>query len=252
MKPLKITIGVRLSPGMVRFCLLAGLLCLGAIDLSSESVTLSTYFPAPTGVYTSLVATTGARLGRDAGTVEIGSSAPDGTRLTVMNGNFSIGTATGTAKLSFNDLNDGTNLADGITWYNPAPTVYGIFRTAGGWAGPNYQQLQSAWSTGIVIDGGSAYGQSGTIIQPGAGNVGIGIAAPTSKLHVNGTLVARGCGVPVPVAYTVGTVNCPANTYATWSTGFIAKYQNQTGAAAPTLNGQMYCCACASGTCPNL
>jgi hypothetical protein len=258
MKPLKISIGVRLSPGMLRLGLLGALLSLGAIDLSSESVTLSTYFPAPSGVYSSLITTTGARLARDNGTaavvstVLVGNNAPAGTRMAVMNGNMGIGTLTPGAKLGFNDLNDGSNGADGITWYGPAPTTYGIHRTAGAWSAPNYQQLRSAWDTGIVIDGGTAYGQSGTIIQPGAGNVGIGVVSPTSKLHVNGTIVARGCGAPAPVSYAGGMVSCPANTYATWSTGFIAKYMNQTGPAAPTLAGQMYCCACASGTCPNL
>lgn len=92
------------------------------------------------------------------------------------------------AKLSFNDLNDGTNGADGITWYSPSPTSYGIYRSAGAWAGPNYQQLYHSWQTGIVIDGGSLYGLSGTIMQPTAGNVAIGQSIKGGyNLEVNGT-----------------------------------------------------------------
>src|SRR3989304_804016 len=103
-------------------------------------------------------------------------------------GNVGIGTIAPGAKLGFNDLNDGTNGADGITWYNPSPTAYGIFRSAGAWSAPNYQQLNLAWQTGIVIDGGSLYGRSGTTLQPTAGNVGIGTgtALPSAKLQVIG------------------------------------------------------------------
>lgn len=68
---------------------------------------------------------------------------------------------------------------------SPTPLDYGIYRTAGAWSG-NYQQLKLSWQTGIVIDGGSAYGLSGTVIQPGAGNVGIGITAPVAKLDLQG------------------------------------------------------------------
>ncbi len=89
-------------------------------------------------------------------------------------GNVGIGYTAPGAKLSFNNLNDGTNGADGITWYNPGPLSYGIYRTAGAWSSPNYQQLELAFSTGIIIDGGSAYGKSGTVLQPNGGNVRIG------------------------------------------------------------------------------
>ncbi len=103
------------------------------------------------------------------------------------NGNVGIGTAVPGAKLSFGNLNDGRNTADGITWYNPGPTSYGIYRTAGAWSGPSYQQLQLAWQTGIVIDGGTAYGKSGTILQPKGGKVGIGTTSPLTALHVQST-----------------------------------------------------------------
>jgi hypothetical protein len=159
--------------------------------LNSESVTLSTYYPAPSGVYTQLITTGNTWLGRDGGIVWVGKYAAAGTRLTVSNGNVGISTGTAYAKLSFNDLNDGTNGADGITWYNPGPTTYGIHRTAGAWSGPDYQQLRFGWDTGIILDGGSAYGKSGTVFQPTGGNVGIGITSPKAHLDVNGEIIVR-------------------------------------------------------------
>jgi len=99
-----------------------------------------------------------------------------------------IGNPNPGAKLSFNDLTDGTNGPDGITWYSPAATSYGIFRSAGPWTGPNYQQLTQSWQTGIIIDGGSLYGLSGTLMQPTAGNVGIGQPVKAAyNLEVNGS-----------------------------------------------------------------
>ncbi len=96
------------------------------------------------------------------------------------------------AKLSFNDVNDVVNGTgnDGITWYSPTPLNYGIYKTAGSFTAPNYQQLQLNWITGIVLNPGTAYGKSFVDIQGGglrvsSGNVGIGTLTPTfAKLVV--------------------------------------------------------------------
>ena len=71
-------------------------------------------------------------------------------------GNVGIGTRFPGAKLSFQDLT--TDNIDGLTWYNPSPTVYGIHRTTGPWVAPAYQQLRIGWATGIVLDPGSQFG----------------------------------------------------------------------------------------------
>ncbi len=99
-------------------------------------------------------------------------------------GNVGIGETNPSAKLSFPSLS--STAADGITWYSTSPLEYGIYKTGGSWSGPNYQQLQLNWATGVVIDGGSVYGKSGTVLQPNGGNVGIGTASPQAKLHVAG------------------------------------------------------------------
>ncbi|SES20045.1 hypothetical protein [Pedobacter rhizosphaerae] len=106
-------------------------------------------------------------------------------------GNVGIGTLTPTAKLSFNNLNDGSNGADGITWYDNNPLIYGIYRTPGAWVAPGYQQLKMSWDTGIVLDPGTLYQNSYVDIQGNglrvtSGNVGIGTANPNSTLDVTG------------------------------------------------------------------
>ncbi len=88
------------------------------------------------------------------------------------------------AMLNFPNLDDGRNTADGITWYVPGAPAYGIYRTVGAWSPPNYQQLQIAFATGIVIDGGTAYGRSGTSIQPAGGPTSTG-----GRLTAHGNII---------------------------------------------------------------
>nr|WP_315425032.1 hypothetical protein [uncultured Pedobacter sp.] len=61
--------------------------------------------------------------------------------------NVGIGTLSPAAKISFNNLNDGSDTPDGITWYNRDPLTYGIYRTPGPWVAPAYQQLKISWDT---------------------------------------------------------------------------------------------------------
>lgn len=205
MAEIKIKLDLTFSRRLTSSLGMAAVMLCAVPALNSESVTLSTYYPAPSGVYTKLITTGDTWLGRQGGLIEVGTNgnaASLGTyaRMSVVYGNVGISTGTAGAKLAFNDLNDGTNGADGITWYNPSPTSYGIHRTAGAWTGPNYQQLRFGWDTGVIIDGGSAYGRSGTVLQPLGGYVGIGITQPRQALDVNGEIVVKNTNKEPPGA----------------------------------------------------
>jgi prepilin-type N-terminal cleavage/methylation domain-containing protein len=152
------------------------------------------------------------------------------------NGYVGIGTTTPTAKLDVynawitpqdNVITD-TAATAGITWYTPAPTAYGIFRTAGGWNAPNYQQLDMSFSTGIIIDGGSLYGKSGTFLQPNGGNVAVGSTTPRAKLDVwGGQFMVTGSGLNGTIMMdTVGGTsligtNAPSNGISIAPNGFV-------------------------------
>jgi hypothetical protein len=77
----------------------------------------------------------------------------------------------------------------GFTWWNENPTSYGIYRTAGGWDHPNYQQLKLNWDTGIILNPGTAYGKSyvdvqGNGLRISSGALGIGTTNPLNGLNI--------------------------------------------------------------------
>ena len=81
-----------------------------------------------------------------------------------------------------------TSAPDGIFWHNGGGMEdYSMHRTAGAWSGPNYQQLKIDWDTGIIIDGGTAYGKSGVHIH---GNISMGdstysnFTSPNYPVHI--------------------------------------------------------------------
>jgi hypothetical protein len=62
-------------------------------ELASESVSLTTYYPAPSGVYAQMITTQNTYLARDGGGVAIGGAVPPaaGTKLAVTGGNVVMG-----------------------------------------------------------------------------------------------------------------------------------------------------------------
>jgi hypothetical protein len=73
--------------GLAVFFLLAGV-----PELGSESVTLSTYYPAPSGVYTQMITTDNTWLSRNGGITAVGTTftAAATSKLTVKGGNMTV------------------------------------------------------------------------------------------------------------------------------------------------------------------
>ncbi len=98
-------------------------------------------------------------------------------------GNVGIGASNPKAKLSFSDVT--LDSTDGLTWYNSGTLpsdhlLYGIYRTAGPWSSPSYQQLKLNWETGIILNPGSGYSKSYVDVQ-GGGLVTTKLCLPNSS-----------------------------------------------------------------------
>lgn len=89
-----------LLSNMSRTVLAALLLFGAAAELASESVTLNTYYPAPSGAYQKLITTAQTHLARDGNVVHIGANSAAGTtgidmhNHTIINGPTSAGAFT--------------------------------------------------------------------------------------------------------------------------------------------------------------
>ena len=152
-------------------CLMAGAMIFSAVsEVASESVTLTTYYPAPSGVYTQMITTGNTYLARDAGVCP-GSSC--GTRV-------GIGTPTPSAQLTIVNTD---NSAGDILQVYPRNLTQGI--------GIGYDYIQEIGSNGnntMYID---AQGSGNLILSTkGTGLVGVGTAAPEGQL----TVTSRGAG----------------------------------------------------------
>ncbi len=102
---------LKFSRGQLQTFLALIFVCAFASGLSPESVTLSTYYPAPAGVYNNMVTIGDTWLARDPvpstgqpSFVELGSNAAvsNGTKLAIMNGNVGIGTTSPATALDVN------------------------------------------------------------------------------------------------------------------------------------------------------
>jgi hypothetical protein len=140
--------------------LVGAMVLAAAPEISSESLTLSTYYPPPSGAYTQLVGTSNAYIARDAGYVGAGTPTPD----SLAGSKFTIDPSAGGYGTAFTIQN---TAAQAVMAINPFGT--------GGW---------------VMFDGSN--GWNATIYEGGtvatAGKVGIaGAPVAPYALTVNGS-----------------------------------------------------------------
>ncbi len=285
---LKIRVRVVIPPGLARLGLAA--LCLAAVPtvLSSEQVTMQTFYPAPSAVYQKLLSTRTSWVGRDpGGYLDVGTTAvpPAGTKLVVMDptlgtdGYMGINTAAPQDRLEVDGgvLVGGTNPGVRLGYNGgPGDTCAGLGQGSYWSSGAGVQDLVLRSPIGQVL-----LQNAGTTQMAVSGaSVGMGMApSPGAPLAVGGTIVSRGCvggvlmmygmfapgngcppNTPCSVTNNTTQVNCPGGTYATWMTGVFSVTQTQnvyftTPAGTDGQeegSGYMYCCPCPAGACPAL
>jgi hypothetical protein len=164
-----------LGPRGVIAAAACALLLSTAAELSSESVQMSTYYPAPSATYGNLITMSQTYLARDSGGVTVGSNGTTAGRLSVMNGAMGIGTSNPLMELdvegraTFGAINGYTS-ARGLSWhvqsgYSNGNLNYAIAREQGSWNGVataqnpwGYPNLAIDFHTGVRLKGGSDYG----------------------------------------------------------------------------------------------
>ena len=206
MTELNIRLDLRPTPrvfrGVFAVMLLSGL----AGELASESVTLTTYYPAASGVYSQLIVTQNSFFSRDAGCLEIGTAAiaavPIGTaKLVVMNGAVSVGTTNPDA--SFGTAAPAELSVFGLTGGNVDLMVNGRMRTGdAGLSGGIWLNNPNTQFVGQIADttGGTHFalqnnGIGLTVATNGAvgvGNMAASATFPASPMDVVGDVVGRG------------------------------------------------------------
>ena len=126
---------VKFTRAQLRNFLAVGFLCFFAGDLSPESITLSTYYPAPSGVYNNLLTTGNTYLARDGGSVGIGTNAPQAAldvHGVVRVGNYNNPPTPVKGGIYFNQATSQfMGSTDGVTW----STLGGNTAAPGTWAG---------------------------------------------------------------------------------------------------------------------
>jgi len=135
-----ITLQLQLTRRKALLLLTAFFLCWRPGFLGSESLTLTTYYPAPYGGYASLLTTGQTILARDGGSVGIGIAAP--VQKLHVNGNIQAD------RIKFPGVGGNSGISG---------DYYSIYQEAGGWSWP-YPDLVVQYHTGIKYDAHQSYG----------------------------------------------------------------------------------------------
>lgn len=233
-------------------------------ELSSEQLNLTTYYPAPSGVYTNLLTTAANYIARDGGNVGIGTGAPtqklhvNGTA--VVTGSLGVGSAA--APIATVSLPNATAMRIGNAYLSS--TGINLPGTKQVDLGTNYWiDNASAYFPGAIPGAGIQF-QNGAIfttIHNGAGVTNNSFSIINDRVGINqtgsqnapldvgpsasGVIIARQNNC-VPTTYTMGTTPCVGANYVTNASGIYVN-RIQLGSSGGDSTGTMLCCPLAAG-----
>lgn len=238
----ELTLRFNLSFGArtLRCLMAAGMVFSVATEVASESVTLTTYYPAPSGVYAQMITTGNTYLARDGGNVGIGTAAP-GYKLDDT-GNFH---AAGAAQLDSSlNVNAGATIGTTLT-VNGA----GIYNRFGSQLVETSANDWTRWNQSQGATNGNAMYQS-LSLGTGGLTVGTWINQPSGNIYATGhqfdggTYVNGAGGTCGWTSFNVGsaTVLCGVGQYVTMQSGVMTKYTAIVDGTDPA--GEAFCCPC--------
>ncbi len=243
-RPLELRFEASVPAAALRGALAAALLLMPSRRLCSDNVSMATYYPAPSGVYTQAESTQQAWLARDQGYVDVGATGNAGQTATLgVMGAMAVGTSSPADLVQVNSTGSGGLLIGG-----PSPTLTFLASGQGPGTFSNFgasADLNPGAGRLVLQSGGGA---AGVVVS--GGRVGIGEAAPAAALDVNGTIsqapavgnLTHYLGSAAPVSV------CPAGQYASWTPGLLT-YSQYATAQTDDGSGYLFCGPCPPGGC---
>lgn len=254
MAEIKLRFDITFSRRLVAWSGAAAMMLCVVPELDSESVTLSTYYPAPSGVYTQMITTGNTFLSRDGGNTGVGITAPI-AKMHILGSSQNTLSLDSPAYPELTFRTGGTMTTPGtIRAYNAVATTAGgyfggsqvndwIFRNEGG--------ASIRWGRGGVAD--MQLDQVGTLRLLGYGSG----AGYSGNLDATGMIISRqgnvSCDAPQQYSYGSpggGSTALCGGRYITTVSGFYTKYialpVDRSALIAPPVNNSFVyiCCDC--------
>lgn len=262
MAEIKLRFDISFSRRLVVWSGAAAMMLLAVPELESESVTLSTYYPAPSGVYTQMITTGNTYLSRDGGNTGVGTTAPVAKM-------HILGSSQNTLSLDSPAYPELTFRTGGtVTTPGPIRAYNAIATSADGYFSAGVPAAHAAVNDWIFRNegGGSIKWGHSSIADmqlDQSGNLRLfGTVANSGNIDAGGMIISRQggltCDQPQQYSYAApsgGTANLCGGRYITTISGFYTKYmaiQIDRGSLQqnPVNNAFIYiCCDCPVGGC---
>ena len=203
MAELSVRLDLRFGTRSLCCLMIVGILFSAVSEVASENVTLTTYYPAPSGVYTQMITTGNTYLARDNGRVGVGTPNP-GQLLDVAVPTGSGAGTTANIRASgelISTMSDGVATGQlrmiagnfGAFFRNDGANTYFLLTNSGnqygGWNGLRPFMVDDQKGD-VSLNGSSLF------VRASDGQVGLGTNSPTQTLDVRGNATVSGFFTP--------------------------------------------------------